>query len=826
MNTLDLAGTWNVRFSDLQRGRPHFADRDTIDEARYLTATVPGEIHLDLIRHGLINEPTEGMNVLTARWVEEQIWSYRRTFDAAEVPAGARVWLAFDGLDYAARIVLNGQQIGTHENAFLPCRVEVTGKLRATGNVLAVHLDPGPFHVADKPVQGWYHSNAADQPLHKRHWLRKPQCQFSWDWSPRLINVGIHGGVRLEWSEEPARVEAVVPLVTVAEDLASAKVVARVFVEGLGRDAVNATLAVEIPELGLRTSATVTIKPGVHPVEVVIDVAKPPLWWPIGHGAQPLFTLRYHLVVAGADIAVPERRIAFRHVRVNQDPHPEGGHFFVIEINRRPIFCKGGNLVPADLIFARVDNARYDTLVARALEANFNLLRVWGGGIYESDHLFDLCDKLGILVWQEFIFACGKYPIHDAGFLANVMAEARHQVRRLATHPSLIVWCGNNENETAITWGLMGETPVTPDYALYHYHLPKLMQVEDPTRYYQPSSPYSPHGIDASASKSGDQHPWSIGFGDTDYRKYRDMDCRFSNEGGILGPVSLPTMLACLKGGPDPERVQSLAWQLHDNSVDSWQEPSTLDHQTVLHLGRDCRTMSIADYVYWGGLIQAEGLRAYIDNFRRRMFASAAAVFWMYNDCWPATRSWTIVDYYLRRTPSFHPVRRAFAPVSVVVAEVADEVVVFGINETPDPVSAELRSGLFTVAGAYPIDHSAAVVLPPNTSTRLAAFPRAQWQDPTREIAFAVLEREGRVLTQNRLILPLLKEMSWIPAQVSVRVEGGEAIFTSPTFALAVCIDLDGDELPDNFFDCLPGVPCRLPWTASAPPRVLYVGNP
>lgn len=827
MRTLDLAGIWHVRFSDWQRGRPPYAERDEVDAARYLTAIVPGEIHLDLIRHGLIGEPTEGLNVLGARWVEEQIWSYRRTFDSAEAATGARAWLVFDGLDYAATIVLNGQPLGTHDNSFRPCRLDVTGRLRATGNVLAVHLDSGLFHVADKPAQGWSINGSRELLLHKRHWLRKPQCQFSWDWSPRLINVGIHGGVRLEWTTEAARIDTVVPLVTVAEDLGSARVVVRVFAEGLSSQPQPGSLTVAIAELGLSARASVTIGPGLHTLEVTIEVPDPRLWWPVGHGAQPLFILTTTLETAGTTIAAPERTIAFRHVRIDQGAHPDGGQFFVLHVNQRPTFCKGANLVPADIIFARIDDARYDTLVARALEANFNLLRVWGGGLYESDHLFDLCDRHGILVWQEFIFACGKYPAHDADFLANVLAEARHHVRRLASHPSLVVWCGNNENEIGMAWtGPLGVTPVAPDYALYHYFLPRLLAEEDPTRYYQPSSPYSPPPMNVADPHSGDQHPWSIGFGDTDYRKYRLMDCRFPNEGGILGPTSLPTMLACLQGGPNPQTVQSFAWQVHDNAVDSWQERSSVDNQTLEHLGRDCRAMSIPEYVYWGGLVQAEGLREYINAFRRRMFSSAAAVFWMYNDCWPATRSWTIVDYHLRRTPSFHPVRRAFAPLCVVVAEVGDEVVVFGINDGPEPVTAELRYGLFTIAGAYPLDHTIVVVLAANVSTRMAAFPRARWADPTREIAFAMLSREGRTLAQNRLILPLLKEMAWSPAQVEVRMEPGEAIMTSATFALAVCLDIDGGALSDNFFDCFPGVPYRLPWTAAEPPRVLYVGNP
>jgi beta-mannosidase len=545
---------------------------------------------------------------------------------------------------------------------------------------------------------------------------------------------------------------------------------------------------------------------------------------------SPAYDVAVSVVVDGAIVDRRVKRVGFRHVRFNQGPHPSGGRYFGLEVNGKPIFCKGANFVPADMIFARIDRARYEALVGLALEANFNFLRVWGGGLYEADDFYELCDERGILVWQGFIFACGRYPATDEKFAANVLAEAAYQVRRLANHASLIAWCGNNENEVgAWHWGYDSKGVVLPDYALYHLLLPRLMKREDPGRFYQASSPMSPDLADPNRDDVGDQHPWTVGFLNTDFRDYRKMICRFANEGGILGPTALPTMLAALGPEERQRKVASFNWQVHDNSVEAWAEPSPADLMIAQWVGKDVRAMSVEDFVYWGGLVQGEGLREYVDNFRRRMFDSGAAIFWMFNDCWPATRSWTIVDYYLRRTPAFWAVKRAMAAVSVVVVAEGEAVAIFGINETELSFAGELRYGVFTLAGEYVLDFHLPVVIPANSSREIAGFDRELWEDVEASAAFAILGQEGSVVARNRLALPYFKEMRWAeasPADVRVRREGEWAIFEADVFVWGVCVDLDGEAgLADNFFDLYPGVPHVVAWRGDEGPRILRVGN-
>jgi beta-mannosidase len=818
LNSLSLNGTWTVHFTDGTRGNSRSARQAEVEPSRTLPASVPGEIHLDLMKAGLIPDIYRGLGHLTCAWTENYLWTYRRTFTVpAEALRSAGVWLVLEGVEMFADVCLNGEQVGTHGNAFYPCRINVTGKLRTGENLVTVRCDPGLWGVADRKSEGL--SRNEDEPLHKRYWTRRIQSQTSWDWSPRVMNCGIQGGARIEYLSdgETLRVDQFAPLAELSEDLQTGSIRARVFVENVGSAPVQTKATVEVA--GVRAERELTIGPGQSVHELTLTVPHPQLWYPAGHGAQPLYDVA---VTLGGEKT--SKRVGFRHVRVRREKpqHGEPGETFVFEINRKMIFCKGGNFVPCDLLGAAMTQDRYRTLLDMAQEANFNFLRVWGGGQYESDFFYDECDRRGITVWQDFIFACMKYPVHDQGFYDDVMVEARYNVRRLAPHPSLIAWCGNNELETALwNWGPYDKGHVMPDYGLFHYALPRMLGTEDPGRHYQPSSPFSfhPH-VNPDDPTRGDQHPWSIGFLDFDHRKYRTFVSRFPNEGGSLGPTSLGTMRDCLAGSDG--KIRNFHWLQHDNAIDGWREPSVLDTITEQWLGVKLTDLTLEQYTYVGGLIQGEALREYIDNYRRRMFNSSSAVFWMFNDVWPAVRSWTIVDWNLRRTPSFHPVRRACTPVSVVVAE-ADtgaDFLVYGVSELDTPLDATLRFGVFTTAGDYLHDETRPVVLSPNASVPVAVIPRSVMTDPTRQVAFACLEKDGKVLARNKLILPMWRELALTAAKIEARPSPGSTTFLSPQFALGVCIDLEGDASPaDNFFDLYP----NQPYTVATPgAKVIY----
>ena len=825
---LGLNGTWLVTWTEGLHGSPDHGCGTAFDRGRYLEVGVPGELHQELQRLGLVEDPNIGLNSLRARWVEEQFWLYRRTFTAPEASLGRPAWLVFEGLDLNADLFLNGEQIGHHANAHRPCRVPVTGKLRPGENLLAVRLESGLYGVADRP--GADYATQPETLLSKRHWLRKAQYQCGWDWNPRLMAVGITGAVRLEWSDEPW-IEQMMVYADLAPDHSRARLHARVFVLNPSQAPVGAVLRLRSEEAGAEAGTEVRIAPGQSCLEGALDVAEPRLWWPIGHGEQPLYTVEASLTLDGRCVSSVTRRTGIRDVRLNQDPHPEEGRYFIIEVNGRPIFCKGGNWVPPDLLAATVEEGRYRELVDLAVQANCNLLRIWGGGVYAPRALLDACDERGVLVWHDLLFACAKYPGDDPGFLGEVREEVTWAMRELASHPSLALWCGNNELEWGVwEWGFDRAGRTLPDYALYHHVIPVIAKREDPLRPYWPSSPYSLDHEPPNSPTTGDQHPWGVTLGEhgTDFRQYRRFVDRFPNEGGVLGASSPATLRQCLPG--DQLRFRSPAWEHHDNAASFWRPGDGVAYEAVRRwLGREPAEMPLADYCFASALLQAEGLQEYIANYRRRMFSSAAAVFWMYNDSWPATHGWTIVDYYRRRKLAYHPVRRAFQPVTVVVAEDGDTIRVFGVNETRAEWRGSLRWGLFALHGGLPRDEGQGVVLPPNASTALAEMPRAEWEalGLSNAGAFALLQRDEETVAQHRLLLARFHELALAPPQVELRRRGDVLSFCSPHFVWGVCLDLDGEApMPDDAFDLLPGIPYAVRWPADLPePQVQRTGN-
>jgi len=831
---MSLSGEWRLRGFDGQHGYPEAFIAANADETLFINAAVPGDVHVDLMREGLIDDVNVARNAQAARWVEECVWVYRRTFCAPPEAARAKAaWLLFEGLDNAAVVYLNGHEVGRHANTFIPARFNVAGKLVDGENTIAVRIESGLFSVGDKPASP-YVPGGIDHMLHKRMWLRKPQYTFSWDWNPRLVNVGIFRPAWLEWAEQ-ARLDSAVVFPELSDDHRSAKICCRAFVENVTGANLPAKLRLTCAETGAAVEQDVTLASGTSRHDLAISIDNPKLWWPRPLGGQPLYSVSATLLVDGRETGSITKRTAIRSVRIAQPPHPVAGKHFIIEINGRPTFLKGGNWVPPDMIYGKVDAAHFRRLVELAADANFNALRVWGGGLFVDHAVLDACDELGIVVWHDFLYACSKYPADDYDFMQNVKAEATFGVRDLAHHPSLIVWCGNNE----IEWGVWGwgyeKTKPFPDYSLYHHVLPVIVKTEDPSRPYWPSSPFSPDHDFPNSPLSGDQHPWDVSLGPyaENFWGYRADVSRFPNEGGVLGASTPATVRQFLPEGE--RRIHSPSWTFHDNAMNFNSRPSLVHKTFNTWLGMVPENMPFDDYLFYSSLLQAEGLKEYVDNFRRRMFSSSSAIFWMYNDSWPASHGWTIVDYYLRRKLDYHPVRRAFQPITVIPAIEGDpaaadsQVLIFGVNETDGEWRGQVRFGIANLAGELPIDSTIAAAIPANSSVELARIPMSRWREigTRKSVAFALLLQGGTAIAQNRIFAERFKDMAWPRPKISVRRDGPHAVFSSPTFAWCVTLDLDGERpLPDNAFDLLPGIEYRIPWKAGEElPKVVRAGN-
>lgn len=811
-----LNGTWKLRWCDGQRGgmphyihtpnEPAYADildmpkeiSDDYDAIKWIDATVPGEVHMDLMQAGIIESPYEGTGVLQCRWVEECYWFYRRVFDAEDIYKNRFAKLIFMGLDYGAVIYLNGKEIARHNNAFYPCEIDVSDMLLPKGNVLLVRLESGLFSVCEKPIRDYYTATMSiDVLLHKRNWLRKTQSQAAWDWSPRLLNIGIYKPVILKASNKMI-VDTIALNASLNEELNTGTIKARAFVSEHDRDIGKISLNIMVN--GKKYVFTYDEIPNDGVLEARLSVDNPRLWWPAGYGEQSLYTVDITINSDDETIYTQSKEVGFRHISVNQQPHPKEGNYFIFEINGEPIFLKGSNLVPNDLITAAITPERYKRLVELALKANFNFLRVWGGGLYESDDFYELCNRKGIMVWQEFIAACAVIPIEDKQLLESIKKEAVYQMRRLSCHPSLIAWCGNNE----IGWAekQYDNFHVGEDRELYHRIFPEILAKEDPEKYYQPTSPYTQGYDDYNTQIAGDQHPWGVGFGNKDSRDYEKYVCRFPNEGGILGPVSLKTTMACLREG---DAIHSFSWQIHDNMLENSSSSTSPDNDVRFWMNKNVREMSIEEYVYAGGFVQSEGLKRYIDNFRRRKYDSSAAVFWMYNDCWPAVRSWTIVDYYLNVTPSYYPVRRAFLPVAPVIAFENDKYTIYAVNDTLNVFEGELHYGVFSTDGNYIKDEKKTIAIDANGSYEIISLD-GSISGGKETLVFACLyDACGELIARTRYTDKLYSELKLPDAQITVTKCDGGYKFYSDKFVMGVCIGLNGDErIDDNFFDLFP----------------------
>ncbi len=842
-----LNGTWKLRGTDGRRGEVATYCLPDVDERPFIEAQVPGEVHLDLMRAGRIEDPRVGVNALAARWVEEQFWIYRRTFTpSSEALEAARVWLVFEALDLVAEIYLNGERIGGHANVFYPCRIDVTEHLQEGENLLSVAIEAGLYAAAERTA-GDYDPRHPDSLLHKRMWLRKPQFQFGWDWNPRLVNVGIPGSVTLEWAET-ARIDQVTVYPELAEDHSHATLHVRMHVENVLDEAIEAVVSVQLsgpaaPEAGgaeaaAESEVSVTLPPGASTQTLAVEIDEPALWWPLPHGDQPLYDVEARLDVDGATVDSQQCRTGIRSVTIDRSPHDDGGEHFTLHVNGVPIFCKGGNWVPADMLMAAVDRDRYQRLIDEAVQANFNMLRIWGGGLYVDHDLLELCDETGIMVWHDFIFACAQYPSGDPEFLRSVRAEVTHVARELSPHPSLVVWCGNNEIEWG-AWDWMYDTVrAHPDYALYHMEIPRIMGNEDPSRPYWPSSPYSPDNLHPNDPTAGDQHPWHVSLGESreNFWAYRDDVSRFPNEGGALGASSIATLEQFLP--EDERRYLSASWEYHDNELASGPNPrgsegpgrkSINEEWFRTWYGLDPADLSLKDYAFLSGVLQAEALVEYVNNFRRRMFSTASAIFWMYNDSWPVTHGWTIVDYYLRRKLAYHPVRRAFDPIQIIPSINGDRVCIYGVNDTMEPWEGELVYGYACFDGGESRRESRRVTLPPNSSRVCCRLPVSEWEAMSyrRAAVYATLWQDGRCVRQNRLLRVPYKRFHWVEPEIRVSREGDRAVFASDVFVWAACIDPIGEsKIADDVFDLLPGIPWSVPWPEDQElPTITETGN-
>ncbi|OCJ17536.1 beta-mannosidase [Rhizobium sp. AC44/96] len=608
-----------------------------------IAAAVPGCVHLDLLAHRLIPDPYIDVNEITNDWVGREDWTYRCSFEASPDPDRIQE-LVFDGLDTIATISLNGEEIGRTYNMHRSYRFDVSNRLKAGANELCVTFRSAYAYGAEMEEHYGYRPNNYPGP---GNLMRKMACNFGWDWGPTLVTAGIWKPVRLEsWART-----------RLAETRVSATLAG-----GDGVVTVHAKITRQDATAGSRITAgiagisqTIEIAP-TDEISFELRVPSPQIWWPHHLGAQPLYTLDIELRDAVSNDLLDRysKEIGFRSVRLDTAPD-EHGSAFTFVINDVPLFLCGANWIPDDCFPSRVTAERYASRIEEAKAANINLLRVWGGGIFERDEFYEECDRAGMLVWQDFLFACAAYP-EEEPLRGEVEAEVRDNVVRLMPHPSLIVWNGNNEN----IWGFdeWGWRPIIKDgesWGLCYYLdlLPKLCADLDPARPYYPGSPYSgTMEIAPNADEHGCKHIWDV-WNDVGYEVYRNYIPRFCSEFGWQAPPNWATL---------EESVHDAPLTPVSNGVFHHQKATQGNDKLIRGLGGHlAEPATMDDWHFATQLNQARAIRFAIEHMRSHRAVCKGAIVWQFNDCWPVT-SWAALDSAGRRKPLWYAMQQAFDP--------------------------------------------------------------------------------------------------------------------------------------------------------------------
>uniref|UniRef100_UPI003D7EE713 glycoside hydrolase family 2 protein n=1 Tax=Kineococcus sp. SYSU DK004 TaxID=3383125 RepID=UPI003D7EE713 len=648
-----------------------------------LPATVPGTVHTDLLDAGLVEDPYAGLEEAAQAWLHRSAWDYELTFTAGAPAAGERTDLAFDGLDTVAALELNGVPLGRTANMHRRYRFDVTGALAAGENRLRVRFTSALEHAEGVEKDLGARPRAYAHPFNA---VRKMAASFGWDWGPDLQTAGIWKPVSLQrW--RTARLAAVRPLAVLDGSTGRLRVAVDVERSGL-EGAGDLALHVRVRDLpGGELTASAPVAAGASAAEVAVDVERAPVWWPRGYGEQPLVRVEVELRTRAGDLLDrSEHRTGFRSVRLDTAPD-EHGTSCVLVVNELPVFVRGVNWIPEDHLLTRLDRARYARALGDAVEANVNLVRVWGGGIYESDDFYALCDELGLLVWQDVLLACAAYAEEDP-LGAELEAELRDNAVRLAAHPSLAVWNGGNENLWGHEdWGWKEELGgSTWGLGWYEDLLPRVLAELDGTRPYSPgspSSPASPAGLHPNDPDHGTHHVWDV-WNELDWTRYRDRVPRFCSEFGWQAPPSAATLAELL--GPDERSTTSPVFLAHQKAVDG---NGKLERGMAPHTGVPA---DFDDWVWAAQLNQARAVTAAVEHHRSWWPRTAGSVYWQLNDCWPVT-SWSVVDGAGRRKPAFHALRHAYAPRVVTVQPREQGLVLAVVNDTgqPWPVRALAR---------------------------------------------------------------------------------------------------------------------------------------
>ena len=801
MKTLDLAGPWQLQ--EVGKDKP-------------INGQLPGCNYLDLKNAGEIEDPFWGLNETNASKIAEQDFIYSRkfTFDE-EMLQNDQVELVICGLDTLAVIKLNGTQIADCDNAHRTHRLPIKQQLIQGENELSIYFSsPLPYIKAKNKENPLFAIGMADNAAH----IRKPQCHFGWDWGPNLSPVGIHGSIKIEGYNKARMTNTVI-----SQKQANGQVELTVCVDcerfGDFSEPLSLRYSLIGPD-GSKQSHTIPLVKN-HTC-FIIQVEKPMLWWCNGLGDQPPYELSVELVEEKNKNELLDRcsrKIGLRTIRLDNSADQWGKNFRFM-VNDVPIFAKGGDWIPSDSFVTRTNRDDLDFYIKSARNANMNMLRVWGGGYYESDTFYELCDEYGILVWQDVAFACAEYPLNDPAFLENVKLEVIDNVRRLRHHASLALWCGNNEIKM-MSMSFKKRKQISHDAFFYKTLKEWVAAEDDQTPYWSSSPSSSAPEIKANSLNDGDTHLWHVWHGLQPLESFRNYPTRFCSEFGV---ESLPNMHT-IRSFTDAEKPTLFdpVMQLHQKSIGG-------NEKMLFYVLSKYRNPStLESFIYLSQLIQSETVRMATEFWRRNVGRCNGAIYWQYNDCWPVA-SWAGIDYQ-KQFKAVQYRARHFNQMVCVSAEMhKNDADVSVINDLPVGFLGSLNWRLVDFSGNTIHNQSVKVSIEKNSASKVETISfkhsLGDFKKQDAALILELLDFEGNVISsQSNLLVPDKEASLRKPnLKTSISMVGKEATLTiaADTFTRFAYVEIEGVYTPlsDNFIDIEGGKSVNLTFAVTEGKKV------
>ncbi len=769
-------------------------------------ATIPGSVHTDLLTNKLIEDPFYRDNEKRLQWIGKTDWEYQTTLNVTpEILARNNIQLVFEGLDTYANVFLNDASLLNTDNMFRTWRTDCKRLLKAGANTLRIRFR-SPINEVLPLMAGMSYQLPAgnDQGEKTSPHTRKAPYQYGWDWGPRFVTSGIWRPVTLEaWNQGRVEDLQILPLQVTPK---AARLAA--YVEVVADYDTTATIVVDnLRDKTLAAKRQVNLTRGSNRVPLDFVIKDPALWWPNGLGAQPLYTFKARLLIKGKPIDATTKRTGLRSLELRQQPDRSGKSFTFV-INGVPVFAKGGNWIPADSFPTRISKDKYRRLLEAVRDTNMNMLRVWGGGIYERNDFYELCDEMGILVWQDFMFGCSLYP-GDPAFLDNVRQEAIDNVKRLRNHPSIVIWNGNNEIESGwFHWGWKDQLPAKlwDDYLkLFYGVLPEVCSALDPSRPYWPSSPSSNLEDDNQSQKMGDLHYWEVWHASLPFSEYEKQFPRFMSEYGFQSFPQFETVNTyTVPADHDINSPVMMAHQRHPRGNQLIREYMLREYP---------EPKDFASFLYVSQVLQAEGIKIGAEHLRRIMPHNMGSLYWQINDCWPVA-SWSSIDYTGRWKALHYYARRFYSEILVSPHEENGNVNVFVVSDRVRPAAAQLNLSLLDFEGNKLWGQRQDIEIEALKSKSYLTIPIERLlagKDPKQVFLFAEVLVGGKQVSTNEHFFQPYKNLSLARPQIKAEVvsaRGGFKIsLSADKFARAVYLSTTNHAgfFADNYFDLIPG---------------------